>query len=126
MGYQIFIKAILNGEPITVLGDGTQRRASTYISDIVQGSLLASERFTRGAIYNLGGADETSLNELIEILEEIIGQKAILQHGAKRPGEQDRAVANTDRALHQLGYAPQVSLVNGLQRQVTWNRTQRG
>ncbi|MCU0495972.1 MAG: NAD-dependent epimerase/dehydratase family protein [Anaerolineae bacterium] len=125
MGYQIFINAILKGEPITVLGDGTQRRASTYISDIVRGSLLASEHFTPGAIYNLGGADETSLNELIEILEEIIGLKAVIQHGAKRPGEQDRAVANTDRALQSLGYAPEVSLVDGLRQQVSWNRDQR-
>lgn len=120
MGYQIFVDRILSGQPITVFGDGTQSRANTYVTDIVQGALLASEHFISGSVYNIGGADEVSLNQAIEILEEVSGRKAVIEYGPARPGEQSRAAADFMQAREKLGYQPSVSIHDGLAAQVAW------
>jgi nucleoside-diphosphate-sugar epimerase len=124
MGYYLFIDKILHGEPITVFGDGNQLRGNTYVGDIVRATLLAHERFTRGAIYNVGGSEEISANQVIAILEELIGRPAIIEHGPARPGEQSRALADTTLAREHLGFTPQVPLREGLAAQVAWQRAQ--
>ncbi len=124
MGYYLFIDKILHGEPITVFGDGTQLRGNTYVGDIVRATLLAHERFMRGAVYNVGGSEEISANQVIAILEELIGRPAIVEHGPARPGEQSRALADTTLARERLGFTPQVPLREGLAAQVAWQRAQ--
>jgi nucleoside-diphosphate-sugar epimerase len=124
MGYQIFIERILNGQPITIFGDGSQSRSNTYVSDIVNGTRLASERFTPGAVYNIGGVDEVSAIDVIRLLEDITGQDAIIHYGPSRPGEQSRTVADITHARKELGYEPSVSIREGLAAQVEWNREQ--
>jgi nucleoside-diphosphate-sugar epimerase len=121
MGYQIFIERILNGQSITIFGDGTQSRSNTYVMDIVRGTRLASERFTSGAVYNIGGIDEVSANDVIHLLEDITGRKAIIHYGPSRPGEQSRTVADITRAREHLGYEPRTSIREGLTAQVEWN-----
>ena len=122
MGYQIFVERILKGEEIIVNGDGTQTRANTYVTDIVNGTIRASQHFERGMIYNIGGQQEISLNDLLELLEEIIGIKAVLKPGPDRKGEQTRTLADITAARAKLGYEPAMPLVDGLTRQVEWNR----
>lgn len=122
MGYHIFIDSILRGRPITIFGDGEQLRGNTYVSDIVRACLRASETFHPGAVYNLGGAEEISANQVVRLLEEIIGTRAIIAHGPTRPGEQRRALANTTLARQRLGFVPEVALRDGLAAQVAWQR----
>jgi UDP-glucuronate 4-epimerase len=108
MGYYIFIDSILHNTPITVFGDGNQLRGNTFATDIARATMLAYERFERGAIYNLGGS------------EEITGKQANLHYGPERPGEQSRALADTTLARQRLGFTPQMPLREGLARQVEW------
>ena len=122
MGYQIFIERILTGQEVVIFGDGTQTRANTYVTDIVNGTILASQHFERGAVYNIGGQQEISLNDLIALLEEIIGIKAVLKPGPERKGEQSRTLADITAARNKLGYEPDMPLVDGLTKQVEWNR----
>jgi nucleoside-diphosphate-sugar epimerase len=122
MGYYIFIDQILHGRPITIWGDGNQLRGNTYVGDIVRATILAQRRFSPGAIYNIGGAEEISANQVIGLLEEITGQRAIVEHGPVRPGEQRRALADTTLAREQLGFTPQMPLRDGLAAQVAWQR----
>jgi nucleoside-diphosphate-sugar epimerase len=124
MGYYIFIDQILHGRPITIWGDGNQLRGNTYVGDIVRATILAQRRFSPGAIYNIGGAEEISANQVIGLLETIIGQRAIVEHGPARPGEQVRALADTALAREQLGFTPQMPLRDGLAAQVAWQRGQ--
>lgn len=124
MGYHIFIDRILRGEPITVNGDGEQRRGSTYVADIVATTLRATERFRRGAIYNVGGSDEASANEIVALIEEITGREVRIMFGPARPGEQQRALADTTLAREELGYAPATTMRDGLTAQVAWQREQ--
>jgi UDP-glucuronate 4-epimerase len=120
MGYYIFIDSILHGKPITVFGDGNQLRGNTYATDIARATMLAAERFERGSIYNLGGSEEISANQVIALLEEITGKKADIRYGPERPGEQSRALADTTLARERLGFTPRMPLREGLARQVDW------
>jgi nucleoside-diphosphate-sugar epimerase len=124
MGYYLFIDSILHERPITIWGDGTQLRGNTYVGDVVRATVLAHQRFTPGAVYNIGGAEEVSANQVISLLEEIIGHKAILQYGPARPGEQQRALADTRLASERLGFTPCMPLREGLAAQVAWQRGQ--
>jgi nucleoside-diphosphate-sugar epimerase len=122
IGYYIFIDSILRDKPITIFGDGNQLRGNTYVADIARATLLAHEKFQPGAVYNLGGSEEISANQVISLLEEITGKRATVQYGPPRPGEQRRALADTTRARLDLGFAPEMPLRDGLAAQVAWQR----
>lgn len=126
MGYYQFIDRLLTDRLITVYGDGTQRRGNTYVGDIVRAFLLADERFERGAVYNVGGAEEVSANEVLALLEELTGRRARVEYGPHRPGEQRRALADTTLARERLGFTPGTPLREGLRAQVEWQRTLEG
>jgi nucleoside-diphosphate-sugar epimerase len=120
MGYYIFIDSILHEKPITIFGDGNQLRGNTYVSDIARATLLAHHKFERGAVYNIGGSEEISANQVISLLEEITGKRATVEYGPPRPGEQQRALADTRLAQDRLGFLPQTPLKEGLSAQVEW------
>jgi nucleoside-diphosphate-sugar epimerase len=122
MGYYIFIDSILHGKPITIFGDGNQLRGNTYVADIVRATLLAQEKFERGSVYNLGGSEEISANQVISLLQEITGERAFVRHGPPRPGEQQRALADTNLARERFGFVPQMPLKEGLSAQVEWQK----
>jgi UDP-glucuronate 4-epimerase len=122
MGYYIFIDSILHDKPITIFGDGSQLRGNSYVSDIVRATMLAHTKFEPGSVYNVGGSEEISANQVIEILEEIIGKRADIRYGPARPGEQRRALADTTLARERLGFVPQMPLREGLKAQVEWQR----
>ncbi len=122
MGYHIFIDSMLQGRAITVFGSGDQLRGNTYVSDIVRATQLAHQHFLPGTIYNIGGAEEVSANQSLALLEEIMGQKAQIEHGPVRPGEQSRALADMTLAREQLGFVPAMPLRDGLAAQVAWQR----
>lgn len=122
MGYYIFIDSILHGKPITVFGDGNQLRGNTYATDIARATELAHLNFRRGAVYNLGGSEEISANQVISLLEGITEKKADVRYAPPRPGEQSRTLADTTLARQYLGFAPQVPLMEGLTNQVNWQR----
>lgn len=125
MGYYIFINNILQGEPIKIFGDGNQLRGNTYVTDIARATYLAHRHFEPGAVYNVGGSEEVSANQVITLLEEITGRHANVRYIAPRPGEQSRTLADTTRAQQNLGFVPAVSLRNGLDNQVEWQRSLR-
>lgn len=125
MGYNIFIRAILNGETITIDGDGTDSRSNTYVADCVQGLLLAFQQPEQsiGQTFNIGGGHEVNVLQVLEMLEELSGIKPITTYGPQRAGDQRRTVANTDKAKQLLGYDPQTTVLEGLRAQLAWQRT---
>jgi UDP-glucuronate 4-epimerase len=123
MGYHIFIDSLLRDRPITIFGDGNQLRGNTYVADVVEATLLAHDKFERGSVYNIGGSEEISANQVISLLEEITGKRADVQYGPARPGEQQRALADTRLAQERLGFVPRTPLREGLKAQVEWQST---
>ena len=123
MAYNIFTRAMLAGEPITVFGDGEQTRSNTYISDCVQGTLLALRGGNTGAIYNIGGGASLTLNRAIELLAQAAGVEPRIEHAAPRLGDQRHTAADTSKARATFGYEPLVLPEEGLRRQVEWQRS---
>ncbi|GAB4522439.1 MAG: NAD-dependent epimerase/dehydratase family protein [Anaerolineae bacterium] len=124
MGYQIFIDNILNGKPITLFGDGTQRRGNTYVGDVVEATVLASKHFRRDTAYNIGGVEEISANEVVALIEEITGKKALITYGPERLGEQSRTLADISAAQRDLCFYPSTTLREGLTAQIEWHKEQ--
>jgi nucleoside-diphosphate-sugar epimerase len=125
MGYNVFIRKILAGETIVVDGDGNDSRSNTYISDCVEGITLALKQpeASIGETFNLGGGQEVTVNEVLEMLEELSGLPVQRKQGPPRPGDQRRTVANTGKAKARLGYAPQMRVYDGLKAQMEWQRS---
>lgn len=125
MGYHIFIRSILQDETITVFGDGTDSRSNTYIDDCVNGLILAMEQRDKslGETFNIGGGDEVTVNEVLNILADLTGKKPNLVRGPKRPGDQKRTKANISKAQERLGYAPKTAIRDGLAAQLAWQRS---
>jgi UDP-glucuronate 4-epimerase len=122
MGYNIFIRRILNGELITVDGDGTDSRSNTFVADCVQGIVLALAQPEKsvGETFNIGGGEEVTVNQVLSMLEELSGREANVVHGPPRPGDQRRTVADTGKASAILGFAPRTRVIDGLSAQLAW------
>ncbi len=120
MAFHKFIRAILRGESISVYGNGKQSRDFTYVSDIVDACIAAMHRGRPGAYYNLGGGVRVTVNEVIEMLEAITGQRAQVDYRRRQPGDAAHTSADTSAARAELGFSPQFSLQEGLRMEAEW------
>jgi len=119
MAFNLFIKAIAEGTPLHVNGDGSQRRDFTFVQDVVAVLMAAGERAEPGVPINVGGGSAVSLRRAINIVEALLGQQAVLQFQPLAPGDAQDTQARTDR-VRALGVVPQVTIEDGLERQVVW------
>jgi len=119
-----FAKAMLNGQAITLFGNGSTSRDYTYVGDIVQGIISSMEYvLTHQQVYetiNLGSKNPIQLIDLVHTLEEIIGTPANIQWLEMQEGDVDRTFADIQKAERLLQYAPNTSLKEGLTRFVDW------
>lgn len=118
-----FTKAILNGEPITLFGDGTTSRDYTHISDIVQGIEKAMENLKGFDIFNLGESNAISLSELVLLLERSIGERADIKHLPLQDGDVFQTFADISRSRRLLGYNPVVNIEDGIRNYVEWYKS---
>jgi UDP-glucuronate 4-epimerase len=125
MAINKFVHAIARGAPITLFGDGSSRRDYTFIDDIVSGVVAAIESITPGRyeIFNLGGTQTVSLQELVEIIERVVGKPAVIERRPLQPGDVPVTYANVDRARAQLGYTPTTPPELGIARYWQWLRS---
>ena len=121
MAFHRFILQILQNQPLTIFGDGTQSRDFTYISDCVDGLFNLSYRDNAiGETFNFGGKERASVNEVIEILEHITGKKASYSFSQQVNGEPKHTWADISKAEKFLNYHPNVSLQQGLTNEVEY------
>jgi nucleoside-diphosphate-sugar epimerase len=125
MAYHIFVESLLDGRPVTVFGDGHQSRSSTYVSDCVEGTVLAMEHGVPGEVYNIGGGEVFSILDAVELIAGAVGVRPELRFGPTRPGDQRHTAADVSKAFEAFGYSPRVSPRVGLTDQVTWHLEQR-
>jgi UDP-glucuronate 4-epimerase len=125
MAIHQFARHITDGTPLPFFGDGGSRRDYTYVDDIVAGILLALTPPKPYAIYNLGGAATTSLAELVALLEQHLGRRAVLQRLPDQPGDVPITYADTGLAQRELGYRSAVPLAAGVERFCTWYLAQK-
>jgi UDP-glucuronate 4-epimerase len=117
-----FARRMLAGQPIPFFGDGSTRRDYTWVDDIVQGVLAACDVPLAWDVINLGGAQTTSLAELVALLEESLGVKAILDRKPSQPGDVPLTSADVAHAREVLGYAPRTPIREGIRKFAEWLR----
>lgn len=103
----VFLAQRANGQPLTVVGDGTQTRDFTYVTDVVHAMVTAAESDVTG-VFNVGSGETHSVNELADL----IGGPRV--HIPKRPGEPDCTFADTRKIQQTLGWRPLVAFADGV------------
>ena len=106
--FGVFLAQRLHGRPLTVVGDGTQRRDFVYVTDVARAFLLAGESSLSGEIFNVGAGNPQSINRLVEL----IGGSVV--HVPKRPGEPDCTWADVAKIGRDLGWKPMISFEDGV------------
>ena len=120
MAFHRFIRASLDGAPITLYGDGEQTRDFTYVADAVAATLAAGDRGVPGRAYNVGGGSRVSMNQVIEIIGRIAGRPLEVRREAAQKGDMRDTYADTTLARADLGFAPGVSLEQGIEAEYRW------
>ncbi|WGS85290.1 SDR family oxidoreductase [Methylomonas sp. UP202] len=106
--FGVFLAQKLNGKPFTVVGDGTQTRDFTYVTDVANAFIAAAESGLAGEVMNVGSGGTYSVNQLVGLLG------GPVEYIPKRPGEPDCTFADTRKIREKLGWQPQVSFEQGV------------
>jgi UDP-glucuronate 4-epimerase len=120
MAFAVVVEALAEGRPFALFGDGEQSRSFTYVGDVVRATMDAMERAPAGALYNVGGGQEATVNEALALLERIAGRSLDVRREPAVPGDQRRTKADTARIQADLGWTPEVPLEQGLAAQWEW------
>ena len=141
MAYFKFTKAILAGEPIDVYNRGLMRRDFTFIDDISEGVVRASDRIAQPdpgwsgddpnpstsyapwRVYNIGNNESVELLRFIQVLEEALGRKAELNLLPMQPGDVPATAADIEELTRDTGFRPYTAIEEGLRRFVDWYRS---
>ncbi len=112
-----FITAIADGRPVSVYGDGEQRRDFTYVANVVEANLLAAEApDVNGAVLNVATGRATSVSELTEAIGALLDRRVEREENPARPGDVRDSWAEIGEARRLLGYEPKIDLDEGLRR----------
>jgi UDP-glucose 4-epimerase len=123
----LFIQALTTGKRPTIHGDGQQSRDFTFVADVVQANLRAAEAVgVSGRLYNVACGRRTTLLELIDSLNALLGTRIAPLHAAPRAGDVRHSQADIQRACNDLGYQPTTDIPTGLRRCLEWWQTRSG
>jgi nucleoside-diphosphate-sugar epimerase len=126
MAMHRLIESALTGSPFPLNGAGTQVRDFTFVDDAVEANVLAAAATTAaGTVCNIGGGAMTGLSEIIATVEELTGRSVPIEHLPAAVGDPYRTGADTHLAAELLGWRPQVTIAEGLRRQVAWHTERR-
>jgi len=120
MAFHRFIRASLDGKPITLYGDGEQTRDFTYVADAVAATIAAGARGVPDRAYNVGGGSRVSMNHVIDIIGRVAGKPLEVRHEPVQKGDMRDTYADTSLARADLGFAPSVSLEQGIEAEYRW------
>jgi nucleoside-diphosphate-sugar epimerase len=121
----LFSTALLEGRQPTIYGDGEQTRDFTYVANVVDGVLRACEApKAAGEVMNVACGTRISLNELLAVMNRIVGTSLQAIYKDPRPGDVKDSQADITKAKTLLGYAPIVALEEGLRHTLAWCRSE--
>jgi len=120
MGFHKFFQSAMRNEPVSVFGDGRQTRDFTFVSDAVAATVSASTRGMPGGVYNIGGGSRIELLDVFELIGRVTGRPLRLNMIEPQAGDMRDTYADTARARADLGFAPAVTLEQGLRAQFQW------
>jgi UDP-glucose 4-epimerase len=112
-----FVKAIREGRPITIFGDGTQSRGFTYVENVVAGNLAAATAGVEaaGTVLNIAADGSETVNTLAETIGKLLGLPVERIQAPIRPGDVEQSSADISRARELIGFEPQIGFEEGLQ-----------
>ena len=125
MGFHRFFTAVLADRPVVQFGDGLQTRDFTFVADAVSATAAAAVRGAPGGVYNIGGGSRVTLREVFEMIGRVTGRPLRIDHQPEQKGDMRDTYAETSRARADLGFAPSVSLEEGLREMFAWMETVR-
>ncbi len=118
-----FVTAILKDKPPTIYGDGEQSRDFTYIDNVVEANLLAARaKHTKGEVINIACGEAVTVNEIIALINELVGKNIKPIYTDPRPGDVKHSLADITRAEKLIGYKTTVPFKQGLQLAINWYR----
>jgi UDP-glucuronate 4-epimerase len=119
MSIFIFIRNIDTGVPITVFGDGSQKRDFSYIDDIAEGTLKCLQPFGY-EIFNLGNDNSVELRYVINLIEDALGKKAVMEFSPRHPADVFATWAHIDKSREKLNWHPKTPIEEGIKKTVAW------
>lgn len=123
----IFIQKVLNQEPPVINGDGENTRDFTFVENAIDANIKAinAHDVALNKVYNVACGERTSLNELLDLINNICSSKIVAGHGPERGGDVKHSLADISRAQKMLSYEAKISLKKGLEITVNWYKAQR-
>ena len=115
-----FAQFITAAKPIPVFGDGSSARDYTYIGDILDGIMACTQKEFGYEIFNLGESQTVKLSYMIELLENALGKKAVIDRQPMQPGDVPLTFADISKARAKLGYNPHTKIEQGIPIFVDW------
>ncbi len=119
MSIFIFIKNIDNSTPITVFGDGKQKRDFSFIDDIADGTLKCLQPFGY-EIFNLGNDNSVELMYVINLIENALGKKALMNFSPRHPADVVATWAHIEKSKEKLNWYPKTTIEEGIHKTVQW------
>ncbi len=120
----IFVFKMLNGEPITIFGDGDQTRDFISVRDIVQANIKASETKGVSGAFNIASGSRITVNDLVARLSDLVPGPHSVSYGPERPGDVRDSLADISAARDTFGFDPTVTISDGLAEYVSWAKSE--
>ena len=115
----IFVRKSLNGEPLTIAGDGQQYRKFVYVGDLARGTVLAMKPVAVNRVYNLDGTEVVTILDIAKTVQELVGDTEIV-FTEGRPGDFSGKEVSSERAERELNWQPKVLFKEGVRRYIEW------
>lgn len=123
MAFHRFLRACAEGRAIEVYGDGEQTRDFTFVADAVAATRRAAERGRPGAVYNVGGGERVSVNDVLRRIAAVTGREVRVERRPPQKGDMRDTFADTQAARRDLDFQSTVALDEGLAREWAWVRS---
>jgi GDP-L-fucose synthase len=121
------IRKVLDAkEIVTVWGNGEQTRAFTYVTDAVQGMMLAVEKYPEADPLNIGTDEEVKIKDLVNLIVELSGKNLRIEFDISKPAGAPRRCADISKAKRLIGYNPAIKMEEGLKRTINWYKQKAG
>lgn len=116
----IFLNLVKKNKPITIFGDGENIRDYIYIDDAINMTKLIFEDKTRYNLYNIGSGNGFSINEVIKIMEEVVGKKIKVNRQPSRDIDVEKILLNTKRIFNEIEHISRTTLKKGIRKTWEW------
>ncbi len=120
MSYYIFCEKINKGEPISIFNNGNMQRDFTYIDDIIEGTTAAIYKNYNCEIFNLGNNRCENVMDIIYLIEDTLGKKAVIDYKAIQLGDVQKTFADIEYSKLKLNYNPKTTIASGIPKFVDW------